>query len=199
MESRGASQGCSIQQSHAKDIQHLEAEAIEEERRDCLAFLAACSTTLRASPPEAHGIMVTPFYLLLGNAPTYTLLNIPPGVSLLQQEPALQTTPASATIAPWSSPLSKGRHNSPDWVEPPFPLETTSKVTPEEPPIQSGRRKCSSTKPCQGVARKLSAGIPNWCRQVERNTTGKTTCTLTMKPHVTWQMFSGEWSNLLAY
>ena len=32
-----------------EDIQHLEAEATEEERRDCLAFLAACGTALRAS------------------------------------------------------------------------------------------------------------------------------------------------------
>ena len=76
--SQGASQACSIQQLHAKDIQHLEVEAIKEERRDCLA---ACSTALRASPPKAHGIIVTPFHLLLGNAPMSTLLSIPPGVS----------------------------------------------------------------------------------------------------------------------
>ena len=49
-ESQGTSQACSIQQSHAQDIQHLEEEAIEEERRDCLTFLATYSTALRASP-----------------------------------------------------------------------------------------------------------------------------------------------------
>ena len=80
-ESQGTSQACSIQQSHAKDIQDLEAEAIEEERRDYLTFLAACSTALRNSPPEACGIMVTPFHLLLGNAPMSILLSIPLGVS----------------------------------------------------------------------------------------------------------------------
>ena len=48
-ESQGASQVHLIQQSHAKDIQHLEAEAIEEEKRDCLTFLATCSTVLRAA------------------------------------------------------------------------------------------------------------------------------------------------------
>ena len=53
MQSGGASQAHSIQQSHAKDIQHLKAEAIEEEKREHLAFLAACDTALRASPPEA--------------------------------------------------------------------------------------------------------------------------------------------------
>ena len=78
-ESQGASEAHSVQQLHAKDIYCLEAEAIEEERRDCLAFLATYGTALRASPPEAHGIMVTPFHLLLGNALTSTLLSIPPG------------------------------------------------------------------------------------------------------------------------
>ena len=99
-ESQGASQAHLIQQSHAKGIQHLEAEDTEEERRECLAFLSTCGTTLRSSLPEAHEIMVTPFHLLLGNAPMSTLLHIPPEVFLLQQEPAPQTPPASATIAP---------------------------------------------------------------------------------------------------
>ena len=131
---QGASQAHSIQQSHAKDIQCLEAEAIEEERRDCLTFLATCSTALRASPPQAHGIMVTSFHLLLGNAPTSTLLSIPPGVSPPEQEPALQTPPSSAPAVTGPSPWSKQWHNSPNWVEPPSPSETTSKVTPKEPP-----------------------------------------------------------------
>ena len=82
-ESSSTSKACSTQQSHAKDIQHLEAEAIEEERKDCLAFLTTCSAALRASPPKGHGIMVTPHHLLLGNAPTSTLLSIPLGVSPL--------------------------------------------------------------------------------------------------------------------
>ena len=88
-ESSSISKTHSIQQSHAKDIQPLEVEAIEKEGKDCLTFFTACSTALRASPPEAHGIMVTPFHLLLGNAPTSTLLSIPLGVSPPKQEPAL--------------------------------------------------------------------------------------------------------------
>ena len=90
--------------SHAKDIQHLEAEAIEEERRGCLAFFTACCAALRASPPEAHGIMVTPFHLLLGNAPTSTLLNIPPEVS-----PSTGTCPTDSSFlnssSAWALPL----------------------------------------------------------------------------------------------
>ena len=46
-ESLGASNTHSIQQFHAKDIQHLEAEAMKEEGRDPYAFLTACSATLR--------------------------------------------------------------------------------------------------------------------------------------------------------
>ena len=106
-EFQGTSNACSIQQSHTKDIQCLEAEAIEEEGRDFLTFLTICGTTLRASPSEAHGIIVTPFHLLLGNASTSTLLSIPPGVSPPKQEPALKTPPSSAPAATGPSPQSK--------------------------------------------------------------------------------------------
>ena len=106
-ESQGTSQAHSIQQSHTKDIQHLEADATEEEGRDHLAFLSTFGATLRASPPKACGIMVTPFHLLLGNAPTATLLNIAPGVSPLEQEPAPQTPPSSAPAVTGPSPWSK--------------------------------------------------------------------------------------------
>ena len=99
-ESQGALQAHLIQQSHAKNMQHLEAEAINEERMDCLTFLATCCSALRASPPKAHGILVTPFHLLLGNAPMSALLSIPPGLSPFQLEPAPWTTPASTTKAP---------------------------------------------------------------------------------------------------
>ena len=61
-ESSATSKACSIQKSYTKDIQCLEVEAIEEGRKDHLAFLAACGMALKASPPDAHGIMVTPFH-----------------------------------------------------------------------------------------------------------------------------------------
>ena len=133
-ESSSTSKAHSTQQSHTKDIQHLEAEAIEEEGKDCLAFLTACSAALRASPPEGHGIMVTPYQLLLGNAPTSTLLSIPPGVSPTEWEPAPWTHPFTAPAATGPSPRSKQQHHLPDLVEPPSPSEATSKATPEKPP-----------------------------------------------------------------
>ena len=59
-------------------MQHLEIEAIEEDGKDCLSFLIACGTALLTSPPEAHGVLMTPFHLLMGNVPLANLLNVPP-------------------------------------------------------------------------------------------------------------------------
>ena len=160
-ESRGTSKACSIQQSHTKDIQHLEVEAIEEEGRDHLTFLTACNTALRASLPKAHGIMVTPFHLLLGNAPTSTLLSIPPGVSPPEEKPAPQTPPSSDPAATGPSLQSKWWHNSPDQAESLSPSEPTSKVTPKEPSHLKQKGKYPSRRPCKRVTRKPSAGTPD--------------------------------------
>ena len=45
----------SIQQLHAEGMQHLEKEAMEQEGRDCLCFLATCGVALQTCPLEAHG------------------------------------------------------------------------------------------------------------------------------------------------
>ena len=45
-EVQGASQAGSLQQSHAKTIQHLEEEAIEEESKGQVNFLSACQAAL---------------------------------------------------------------------------------------------------------------------------------------------------------
>ena len=121
-------------------MQHLESEAVDEERTDHLAFLDACSSALEASSPEAHGILVTPFHLLLGNAPTSALLSIPPGVHPLQLEATPQTPPVSTTRIPEPSPQSKWQHHLPDQGEPSSPSESTSKAALDEPPIPSRRR-----------------------------------------------------------
>ena len=97
---------------------------------------------------------------------------------------------SSGPVVPGLSPWSKWQHNLLNQVGLPSPYETTSKETPEEPPIQSQRRKCFSIKHYQGVAMKPSAGIPNWCERQERITTEKTACPLTARLLVIWQMFS---------
>ena len=115
-------------------MEHLETEAVTEERTDCLAFLAACSSVLGASSPEAHRILVTPFHLLLGNTPTSALLSIPPGVPPFQLEATLQTPPANTARTPKPSLRSKWQHHLPDWGEPFTPSESTSKAALDEPP-----------------------------------------------------------------
>ena len=159
-ESWGASNAWSIQQSHIKDIQHLEAEAIEEEGRDFLTFLTACGAALRANLPEAHGIMVTPYNLLLGNAPMSALLSIPLGVSPPKQKPALQTPPFSTQQQPdlhlgpsSNTTFLTGWRLCPHLWLPPMWL-------PRSHPTQS-RRKWLSIRPWQGVGRKPLAGIPS--------------------------------------
>ena len=46
---------CSIQQSYAEAMQHLETEAMEEEGRDHLSFLTACGMALQACPQKPVG------------------------------------------------------------------------------------------------------------------------------------------------
>ena len=53
-------------------------DTMEEEGRACLSFLAACGMALQACPMEAHGVLMGPLHLLMGNMPLATLLNIPP-------------------------------------------------------------------------------------------------------------------------
>ena len=85
VETWGASQACSIQQSHTKDIQHLEEKSIKEERRDQLNFLSVCQVALKGSPPKSHGVLIAPYPLLQGHAPISNLFNIPPGAALSKQ------------------------------------------------------------------------------------------------------------------
>ena len=60
-EALGASQASSIQQSHAKGIQHLEEEAVEEESKGQLNFLSACQTILEASPLESCNVLLASY------------------------------------------------------------------------------------------------------------------------------------------
>ena len=165
---------------------------------DCPAFLAACGSALRASPPKAHGTLVTPFHLLLGNAPMSALLSIPPGVSPFQLEPTMWTPPASATKAPEPLPWPKRQHNSPNQVEPFSPSESTSKAALEEPPYSKQKEEMPLHKILSRSFQEVSVGILNWCRKLEESAIGKTASDLTMKPCVTRWMSSGAWSNLLA-
>ena len=75
-ESQGASQADSIQQSHAKDIQCLKEEAIEEESKGQINFLSTCQAALRAGPSKSHGMLAASYHILLGHALMSHLFNI---------------------------------------------------------------------------------------------------------------------------
>ena len=79
-ESQGTSKAHSIQQSYAKDIQHQEAEVIEEEGRGLPHLPCHLQYHPQGQPSQGPWNNGYPFPLL-GNAPMSTLLSIPPGVS----------------------------------------------------------------------------------------------------------------------
>ena len=68
----------SIQQLHMDSMQHLVMQAMEEEGRDCLFFLAICEVALQPCPPEACGVLMCPLQFLMGNMSLATLLMLPP-------------------------------------------------------------------------------------------------------------------------
>ena len=107
-------------------------EAIGEEWKDCLSFLAAYGAALLASCPKDCRVLVTPFHLLLWNMPLSTLLNIPP--SIYHSTWIFPTGSSfSAPIAPGPSAPSKWQHPSPIQTVFPPQSEATPRVAPEEP------------------------------------------------------------------
>ena len=136
VESHGTKQAHSIQQAHAEGMQHLETEAIREEGKDCLSFLATCGAALQASPPKPMG-SGDPLSSDPGKFAPSTLLNVPPSVSL--QESALPVTHPTAPMAPGPPALSKQQHPSPSQTVSPPQLEVTSRVTSKEPPHSKRR------------------------------------------------------------
>ena len=94
MEAWGAYQAGSLQQSHAKTIQHLEEEAIEEESKGQLNFLSACQAALQASPPDLHGALVTSYHVLLGHAPMSHPFSLSQGASPLDKGPPWGSLPS---------------------------------------------------------------------------------------------------------
>ena len=59
-----------LHQRHAKTIQHLEEQVIQEEGKSQIDFLSACQAALQASPIELRGTLVASYHLLMGQAPT---------------------------------------------------------------------------------------------------------------------------------
>ena len=128
---QGASQADSLHCSHAKSIQCLEEQAIEEESKSQLDFFSTCQAALGASPVELCSSLVASYHILMGQA----LMSHP--FSLSQR--ALSSEQVSVPVDPSPpvlehSPRPKWQHPSPDPVDVSPLGGTTSKATLEGPP-----------------------------------------------------------------
>ena len=107
-------------------------EAIGEEGKDCLSFFATCGAALWASPPKDHGVLMTPFHLLLGNVPLSTLLNISPQYLLLDMNLPHWLL---ILLPPWHLGLQPYPNGDTTvlWTVSPPQSEATPRVAPEKP------------------------------------------------------------------
>ena len=86
-ETWGASQAGSLQLLHAKSIQHLEEQAIEEENKSQLDFLSACQTAIWASPAELCSMLVASYQVLMGQVLMSLLFSLSQEASSSEQVP----------------------------------------------------------------------------------------------------------------
>ena len=92
-EAWGASQADSLHQRHAKTIQHLEEQVIQEEGKSQIDFLSACQAALQASPMELRGAMVASYNLLMGQASTSHPFTLSQGSP--HEQPSATAAPSS--------------------------------------------------------------------------------------------------------
>ena len=130
-EAWGASQAGSLQQSHAKSVQHLEEQAIKEESKSQLNFPSTCQAALQASPLKLHGMLVASYHVLLGHVLMSHPFSHSQGASPSKQvsDPGIPSPPV-----PEHSHRPNWQHPSPDREDVSPPSRTTSKATPEGPP-----------------------------------------------------------------
>ena len=93
-EAQGTSQADSLHQRHAKTIQHLEEQVIQEVGKSQIDFLSACQGALQASPIELRGTLVASYHILMGQAQTSHPFILSQGTSHIEQ--------LSAPVAPSS-------------------------------------------------------------------------------------------------
>ena len=105
-ESHCAEHAHPIQQLHAEHMQHLEMEAMKEEERDHLSFLATCGMALQTCPRSPWG-SDGPLHLLMGNMSLATPLAIPPQVSCTREESTLVISHPTTLVAPMPSSGTK--------------------------------------------------------------------------------------------
>ena len=96
-EAWGASQAHSLQWRHAKSIQHLEEQAIQEEGKSQLDFLFACQAAIQTSHVELCGTLVASYHILMGQAPMSHPFTPSQGASSTEQAP-VQVAPSSLVL-----------------------------------------------------------------------------------------------------
>ena len=96
----------------------------------CLSFLEACGAALRACPIEAHGVLLYPLQLLMGNILLASLLTATPQPAPLAREPPL-TVPPPLVSKPSSSPTGAKQ-----WCHPSGEEATGSTASAEKPTCQ---------------------------------------------------------------
>ena len=121
----------SLHRQHAKTIQDLEKQVIQEEGRSQTDFLSTCQAALHTSLVELKGMLVASYYIVMGQATTSHPFTLSEGASPAEQPSTPAAPPAPV---PEQSPRPKKQHPSPDPADN-MPLgRTTSKATSEEPP-----------------------------------------------------------------
>ena len=106
---QGASQADSLQWRHAKTIQHLEEQVIQEEGKSQIDFLSACQAALQASHVELRGTLVASYHILMGQAPLSHPFTLSQGASPIEQ---LSAPAAPSSPVPEHSPRPSGQHAS---------------------------------------------------------------------------------------
>ena len=98
------SQAARLHKEHAKYMQDLEEQAIEEESKSHNDFLTTCQVILYSSPLLLKGTLATLYHLLLGQTPLS-----PPLISLQRTSPmeGQPTATISPSLAPKQSPKPK--------------------------------------------------------------------------------------------
>ena len=162
----GASQAKSLHRQHAKTIQDLEEQVIQEEGRSQTDFLSACHTALHASPAELKGMLVGSYHILMGQAPTSHPFTLSQGACPAEQ---LYVPAAPPMPAPTQSPRPKRWHPSQDPVDS-MPLGwTTSKATSEWPPAPNSERSHLWTRYSSRAVQKHSPRTLTWWRRLGRS------------------------------
>ena len=121
-----------LQQLHSNSMQGLEGEVIEK-GRDCQSFLTACGVPLQACPTEAHGILMYPLQLLMGNMSLATSLGHLPQASTAIEKPTPATPHPTMLAAP--APISEIK-----WLCHPSGEEATEPNTPAKEPTHQKQK-----------------------------------------------------------